>query len=194
MDPIAEDYLSYMGSSKSKVTRLNIFTLYVRNRGFRAIYVYRKRNGHLLSRRKGRWLFWEAINSIFIAKSVFIAAEAEIGGGLDLHHPYSITLGKCKIGRGCNINQNTTIGHNFKKGPDGRDYPILGDNVWLLPGAGVFGPITIGSNVMIAANSVVINDIPDNSVVAGAPAKVVAPYDWKRYPQYTSQISLRDRS
>ena len=78
----------------------------------------------------------------------------------------------------------------FQEKSDGRDYPIIGDNVWILPGAAIFGPITIGSNVIIGANSIVISDVPDNCVVAGAPAKVVAPYDWKRYPQYTNQMLL----
>ena len=190
MDPIAEDYVSYIGRSKKTVTRFDILGMYIRNRGFRAIYVYRKRNHHLLNEHRVRWLFWEGINSVFVTKNMFIAAEVEIAGGIQVHHAYSITIGKCKIGRGCNINQNTTIGHNFKKKSDGRDYPIIGDNVWILPGAAIFGPITIGSNVIIGANSIVISDVPDNCVVAGAPAKVVAPYDWKRYPQYTSQMLL----
>lgn len=67
------------------------------------------------------------------------------------------------------IGQNTTIG-----GRSGHyEVPKIGDNVDICAGARVLGPITIGNNVVIGANAVVINDIPDNAVVAGVPAKII---------------------
>lgn len=53
-------------------------------------------------------------------------------------------------------------------------YPTIGDNVIIFPNSVVVGRITIGSNVIIGAGSVVINDVPDNCVVAGNPAKIVS--------------------
>lgn len=73
------------------------------------------------------------------------------------------------IGKGCIIGQNTTIG-----GRSGHyEVPKIGDNVEICAGARVLGPITIGNNVVIGANAVVIKDIPDNAVVAGVPAKII---------------------
>ena len=52
--------------------------------------------------------------------------------------------------------------------------PCIGDNVILSAGAKVIGKVKIGNNVMIGAGAVVVNDIPDNAVVVGVPAKVVS--------------------
>lgn len=49
----------------------------------------------------------------------------------------------------------------------------IGDNVFIGAGSIIVKPITIGSNVIIAAGSVVTKDIPDNSMVAGVPAKII---------------------
>ena len=51
--------------------------------------------------------------------------------------------------------------------------PMIGNNVYIGPGAKLFGPITIGDNVTIGANAVVNRDIPSNCVVAGVPAKII---------------------
>ena len=49
----------------------------------------------------------------------------------------------------------------------------IGNNVYVGYGTTIFGNVTIGDNVIIGANSVVTKDVPDNSVVAGTPAKVI---------------------
>jgi serine O-acetyltransferase len=51
--------------------------------------------------------------------------------------------------------------------------PKIGNHVYIGAGAVVLGPITIGDNVVIGANSVVVNNIPSNSLVVGAPAKII---------------------
>lgn len=55
--------------------------------------------------------------------------------------------------------------------PENR--PIVGDNVELTLGCKVIGGITIGNNVIVAPNSVVVKDVPDNSVVSGVPAHII---------------------
>ena len=49
----------------------------------------------------------------------------------------------------------------------------MGDNVGFGPGAKVLGKVTIGDNCFIAANAVVVKDMPSNSIIAGIPAKVI---------------------
>lgn len=76
---------------------------------------------------------------------------------------------RAELGDGCVIGQCITIGGRSKH----RDVPILGDNVYIGAGARVLGPIKIGNNVIIAPNSVVLDDIPANTIVGGIPAKII---------------------
>lgn len=102
-----------------------------------------------------------------------ISPYATIGGGLFLPHSLGIVIGhECIIGENCEIFQNVTIGSN-RKFKDGRFMPIIGNNVSINTGAVIVGPITIGDNVIIGANSYVDKDIPSNVVIAGSPAKII---------------------
>ena len=55
----------------------------------------------------------------------------------------------------------------------GKRHPTLGNNVMVGAGAKVLGPVKIGSNSKIAANAVVLREVPENSTAVGIPAKVV---------------------
>lgn len=57
-----------------------------------------------------------------------------------------------------------------------KGFPTIGNNVTIFPGARVVGNIHVGDNVVIGANSVVVKDVPDNSIVAGVPARVISEY------------------
>lgn len=102
-----------------------------------------------------------------------ISPVATIGGGILIHHTMGIVIG-CFVhaGRNLEIFQNVTIGSNRKE-KAGRVMPLIGDNVTIGSGAVVVGPIIIGNNVSIGANSYVDKDIPDNAIVAGIPAKII---------------------
>ncbi|MBK6846050.1 MAG: serine acetyltransferase [Proteobacteria bacterium] len=76
---------------------------------------------------------------------------------------------RAKIGRRVVIGQNVTIGRQL----DPDTIPEIGDNVYISAGARILGAIKVGSNVIIGANAVVIHDVPDNSIVAGVPARVI---------------------
>jgi len=71
------------------------------------------------------------------------------------------------------IGQNVTIGRKL----DPNGIPVIGHNVYIAAGARILGDIVVGNNVIIGANSVVISSVPDNSIVAGSPAKVVRTID-----------------
>jgi serine O-acetyltransferase len=75
------------------------------------------------------------------------------------------------IGSNCNILQNVTIGNT--KGGKKTGAPVIGDHVYLGPGAVVVGGITIGNNVLIAPNAFVNFDVPDDSIVIGNPGKII---------------------
>jgi serine O-acetyltransferase len=102
-----------------------------------------------------------------------IPIETRIGPGLFIGHHGSITVnGNARLGKNCNLSQNVTIGYI----PRGRrqGYPSIGDRVYVGPGAVISGGIRVGDDVAVGANSVVVEDVPDHSVVAGVPAKVVS--------------------
>lgn len=54
-----------------------------------------------------------------------------------------------------------------------NDYPTIGDNVTIYAGAKILGNVTVGDNSIIAANAVVVKDVPANVIVGGVPAKII---------------------
>ncbi|WP_276315384.1 serine O-acetyltransferase [Alloalcanivorax xenomutans] len=85
--------------------------------------------------------------------------------------------GQSIIGDKVIIGQNVTVGRQL----DPKGVPSIGNNVYISAGSRILGGINIGSNVIIGANSVVINDVPDNCIVAGVPAKVIRSVDQDIY-------------
>ena len=104
---------------------------------------------------------------------ISIPAGTSIGSGFYIGHFGGIVVSqKATIGRNCNISQGVTIGR-ANRGRN-RGYPVLGDNVYIGPGAVIAGSVRIGNNVAIGANCVVTMDIPDDSVVVGIPGRVIS--------------------
>jgi serine O-acetyltransferase len=62
-----------------------------------------------------------------------------------------------------------------------REHQLFGDNVYIGPGAKIFGPIVIGNNVAIGANAVVNKSFQHNCTIAGVPAKVISQKTSKEY-------------
>lgn len=105
---------------------------------------------------------------------IYISPKASIGVGLELPHPTGIVIGGgVTIGKNCIIYQQVTFG-GARLGDAQRDfYPSIGDNVVLFAGAKILGNISIGSNCIVGANSVVIKDVPEGSTVVGIPGRVI---------------------
>lgn len=91
-----------------------------------------------------------------------------IGGGLILQHGFATIISAESIGENCKIYQQVTIGYNHR-----LEAPVLGDNVEVCCGAKIIGGVHIGNRVVVGANAVVVDDVPDNCTVAGVPAKIV---------------------
>ena len=97
-----------------------------------------------------------------------IARTARIGEGLYIGHFGGIIIGESvAIGKDCNLSQGVTIGIAGKG--ENRGAPVIGDRVYIGPGAKLFGKIRIGDDVSIGANAVIHKDIPDCAVVALVP-------------------------
>ena len=98
---------------------------------------------------------------------------ATIGKGMFIDHGAGLVIGEtAEIGDNCVLFHNVTLGGTGKH--HGKRHPTVGANVFIGTGAILLGPIHIGDNVKIGANSfVVMRDIPSNCTVAGTPAKII---------------------
>ncbi|MFW9946541.1 MAG: serine O-acetyltransferase [Promethearchaeota archaeon] len=98
---------------------------------------------------------------------------AEIGKDFFIDHGGGVVIGEtAKVGDNVTIYQGVVLG-GTSSDPIKR-HPIIGDNVVVGTGAKLLGPIMVGNNVKIGANSVVVNDVPENSVVVGVPGRVIS--------------------
>jgi len=96
----------------------------------------------------------------------------QVGPGLYIGHHGGIWITwAATIGANCNISQGVTIG---RAGPMSRRAPVLGDRVWVGPNATITAPARVGSGAVVAANSLVVSNVPENGVAIGVPARVLS--------------------
>jgi len=97
---------------------------------------------------------------------------AKIGRRFFIDHGMGVVIGETtEIGDDVTIYHQVTLGGTSTK--KGKRHPTIGNNVVIGAGAKILGPVKIGDNCKIGANSVVIRDVPPNSTVVGIPGKVV---------------------
>ena len=105
---------------------------------------------------------------------VEVPIRAKIGKGLVLPHATSIVIGSAHIGDNVTIYQNVTLGARFFDGGYNLDKrPSLGDNSIIGAGAVVLGPVCIGNGAVVAANSLVLEHVPEGLTAIGVPARVL---------------------
>ena len=132
------------------------------------------------SHRKAHWCYEH--NLKFLARMISQSSRrrtgieihpgAKIGKRLVIDHGMGIVIGEtAEIGDDCLIYHGVTLGGTGKD--VGKRHPTIGNNVLVSTGAKVLGPITVGDNSRVAANAVVLNEIPENCTAVGIPAKVV---------------------
>ena len=116
---------------------------------------------------------------------------ATIGKGLFIDHGAGVVIGEtAEIGDNCTIYQGVTLGGTGKD--VGKRHPTLGDNVMIGAGAKVLGPFKVGSNSKIAANAVVLEEIPEDSTAVGIPARVVRKKGSKVHDVDLDQVHIPD--
>jgi serine O-acetyltransferase len=100
-----------------------------------------------------------------------ISARASIGEGLYIAHTGGVTISQqAVIGKNCDISHRVTIGASAM-GREGS--PVLGDNIYVGTGATLVGRIRIGSGAKIAANTLVIDDVPEGATIMGVPGRIL---------------------
>lgn len=101
-----------------------------------------------------------------------IHPAAKIGAGFFIDHGMGVVIGETsEIGEDCLLYQGVTLGGTGKE--RGKRHPTLGSNVIVGAGAKILGAITIGSHSKIGANAVVLDNVPDYSIVVGVPGRVI---------------------
>lgn len=114
-----------------------------------------------------------------VAWGIEIPRRTKVGPGLYIGHFGGITVSSAAvIGRDCNLSQSITIGVSGEG--DKRGAPVIGDNVYIAPGARLFGRIRIGNNVKIGANAVIHRDLPDDAVAVLDPGFKIISYKGNR--------------
>jgi serine O-acetyltransferase len=151
--------------------------------GVHAVVVYRFGQWARLQPRLLRCLldpiYWICSTLVRIAWGIALPRSARIGPGLYIGHFGGITISRrAVIGRDCNLSQGITIGVSGRGEKSG--VPVIGDDVYIAPGACLFGKIVIGNNVKVGANAVIHKDVPDNAVVVMDPGFRIISYAGNR--------------
>jgi len=104
---------------------------------------------------------------------VEIHPGARIGKNFFIDHGTGVVIGETvEIGDNCVMFHNVTLGGTGKH--RGKRHPTIGNNVFIGTGATLLGPITVGDNAKIGANSfIVMHEVPDNCTVIGTPGRIV---------------------
>lgn len=144
------------------------------NRGFKITLCYRVAN----------WLYqnnWKPLLTLFNfyyfhLQSLYcceLPYQTQIGPGFYFGHVFgTIINGKTVFGKNVNMSHAVTLGVIPKGKRAG--VPVVGDNVYIAPGAKIVGGICIGRGSAIGANAVVTKDTPENAVVVGIPGEVIS--------------------
>lgn len=152
------------------------------------------------SHRRAHWFYEHDMKFIarFISQmsrhrtGIEIHPGAKIGKRLVIDHGMGIVIGEtAEIGDDCLIYHGVTLGGTGKD--SGKRHPTIGNNVLIGTGAKVLGPFKVGDNSRIAANSVVLGEIPPDSTAVGVPARVIKIAGQKvDYASEVDQVSVSD--
>lgn len=158
---------AYQRRDPAARSKLEILLLY---QGVHAVLYHRVahwlycKNWRFLARWVSQWSrFWTGIE---------IHPGATIGRRLVIDHGMGIVIGEtAEVGDDCLIYHGVTLGGTGKD--QGKRHPTIGNNVLLSTGSKVLGPFKVGDGARIAANAVVLKEIPENATAVGVPARVV---------------------
>ena len=139
-------------------------------KGFHALQTYRIAHWLWTTRRESLALFFQ--NRMSTTFSVDIHPAATLGQGILLDHATGLVIGETAVvGKNVSILQSVTLGGTGKD--EGNRHPKIGDGVLISAGAKILGNICVGAGAKVGAGSVVLEDVPAHTTVAGVPAKIV---------------------
>ncbi len=157
--------------------------------GVHAVLIYRL--SHALYKRK-MLVSARIVSQIGrLLTGIEIHPGAKIGKGLLIDHGSGVVIGEtAEIGDYCLLYQGCTLGGTGKD--TGKRHPTLGNGVMVGCGAKVLGPFKVGDGAKIAANAVVLSEVPPGATAVGVPAKVVRMHGRKPAAEEVDQIHIPD--
>ncbi len=187
MTRLGETLRAYQAWDPAARSRLEIFLLYP---GVHAIIYHRI--AHFLYRRKLKFLARLVSQWSRHWTGIEIHPGAQIGRRLVIDHGMGIVIGEtAQVGDDCLIYHGVTLGGTGKD--QGKRHPTIGNNVLISTGAKVLGPFTVGDGARIAANAVVLSEIPAGATAVGAPAQIVRIHGRKvNYAAEVDQTSVKN--
>lgn len=137
--------------------------------GFHALYFHRLAHWLWTHRLKFLGRFVSHLGRFLTG--IEIHPGAKIGPGLFIDHGMGVVIGETtEIGENVTIYQGVTLGGTSLEKV--KRHPTIGDNVVIGAGAKILGPFKVGDGSRIGAGSVVVREVPPNSVVVGVPGRV----------------------
>lgn len=137
--------------------------------GYHAVLAYRI--AHILHKKGYKTTARLISQSAKFFTGIEIHPAAKIGKGLFIDHGTGVVIGEtAEIGDNCTLYQGVTLGGTGKD--VGKRHPTLGNNVMVGAGAKILGPFRVGDNAKIAANAVVLSEVPDDCTAVGIPARI----------------------
>jgi len=148
----------------------NVFEIITCYSGVQAVIIYRFT--HLLWRYKLYWLSRFISTLARWITGIEIHPGAVIGRRFFIDHGMGVVIGEtAEIGDDCMMYHGVTLGGT--SWDKAKRHPTLKDGVIIGAGAKILGPITLGKNVRVGSNSVVVRSIDDNCTVVGIPGRVL---------------------
>ena len=167
MTRLGETLAAYRARDPAARSKLEVFLLYP---GVHATIYYRI--AHFLHVHGLKFLARLISQWGRLCTGIEIHPGAKIGRRLVIDHGMGIVIGEtAEIGDDCLLYHGVTLGGTGKD--QGKRHPTIGNNVMVSSGAKVLGPFKVGDNSRIAANAVVLTEIPPNATAVGVPARVV---------------------
>ena len=127
-----------------------------------------------------------------------IHPNAKIGKNLFIDHGMGVVIGETsEIGDNVTIYHAVTLGGSSPSIDSERQrhekrHPTIGDDVVIGSGAQIIGPIKVGKCARIAANAVVVKDVPDNATMVGIPAKAIKLENQGNFRPYGVDDNVKD--
>ena len=164
---LTETLSAYQARDPAARSKLEVFLLYpgvhatMDHQAAHFCYCHKMK---FLARTISQWSrFWTGIE---------IHPGAKIGRRLVIDHGMGIVIGEtAEVGDDCLIYHGVTLGGTGKD--QGKRHPTIGNNVLLSTGSKVLGPFKVGDGARIAANAVVLKEVPEDATAVGVPARVV---------------------
>ena len=164
---LGETLRAYQARDPAARSRLEIFLLYP---GVHAVIYHRL--AHFLYRHRLKFLARLVSQWSRHFTGIEIHPGAKLGRRLVIDHGMGIVIGEtAEVGDDCLLYHGVTLGGTGKD--QGKRHPTIGNNVMVSTGAKVLGPFRVGDNARIAANAVVLSEVPENATAVGIPAQIV---------------------